>query len=139
VRVVAEKMIIGGIGPARTAGVTVGMQWLTALESAGLSREGRQPMTIPIDWSDPALQAILACPDGSQAWKMVDTYLGPIRDAIWAKRRAARPKRGGRRTASQREAGQKLLAEALEEGRRMREDVEMEEEMLRRLNKRRLA
>ncbi len=88
-----------------------------------------------IDWDDPTVQAILACPDGSQAWKMLDTYLKPVRDEIFAKRRAVRPKRGGRRTASQRERAQKLLAEAVEETRRMREDFEMEEEMMRQLAK----
>ena len=36
-----------------------------------------------IDWDDPTVQAILACPDGSQAWKMLDTYLKPVRDEIF--------------------------------------------------------
>ncbi len=90
---------------------------------------------VTVDWSDPALQAILACADGSKAWKLVDTYLAPIRDEIWQRRRAAMPKRGGRRTASQRAEAAKLMAEALEEGRRMREEIEMEEEMMKRLAK----
>ena len=88
---------------------------------------------VTVDWSDPALQAIIACPDGTRAWTMLGTYLQPLRDAIWAKRRAVQPKRGGRRTASQRAEAAKQMAEALEEGRRFREEVEMEEAMMKRL------
>jgi len=94
---------------------------------------------VEINWDDPAVQAILTCREGGQAWKLLVAYVEPIREAIWAKRRAVRPKRGGRRTASQREAGQKLMAAVLEETRRIREDVEMEEQMLRQLKHKRLA
>ena len=90
---------------------------------------------VVIDWDDPALREILACADGSRAWKMLVAYLTPIRDAIWAKRREVRPKRGGRRTASQREASAKLLAEALAEAASMRAEVEMMEEVEMRLAK----
>ena len=37
---------------------------------------------VVIDWDDPALREILACADGSRAWKMLVAYLTPIRDAI---------------------------------------------------------
>ena len=98
---VASKILLGGISPAVMADASAGRRFSMVCESVRFSRRP-QAMTIQIDWSDPALRAILACEDGSKAWKMVDTYLGPIRDAIWAKRRSIRPKRGGRRTASQR-------------------------------------
>lgn len=57
-----------------------------------------------IDWDDPAVQAILACHDGRQAWELLLAYISflPLRqrleprDAIWARRREAMPKRGGR-------------------------------------------
>jgi hypothetical protein len=90
---------------------------------------------VVIDWDDPALQAILTCREGGRAWKLLGEYLEPVRDTIWSKRREGLPKRGGRRSASQREADEKLLAEALEESRRMREEVEWEEEMLRQVAK----
>jgi hypothetical protein len=86
-----------------------------------------------IDWDDPEVQAILACRDGGQAWKLLVACLVPVRDAIWARRRECLPKRGGRRSASQREAGAKLLAEAMAEAASMRAEVEMEAEMMRSL------
>jgi hypothetical protein len=92
-------------------------------------------MAMVIDWGDPALQAILTCREGDQAWKMLVAYLTPIRDAIWAKRREVRPKRGGRRTASQREASAKLLADALAESASLRAEVEMMAELEMRLAK----
>ena len=59
-----------------------------------------------IDWDDPAVRAIIACRDGRQAWEMLVAYLTPFRDAIWTRRREAKPKRGGRRSGTTR----KLLA-----------------------------
>ena len=71
----------------------------------------------------PALREILACADGSRAWKMLVAYLTPIRDAIWAKRREVRPKRGGR---TRRVKGtSNCLQEALAEAASMRAEVEI--------------
>jgi hypothetical protein len=60
---------------------------------------------VTIDWGAAAVRAILDCLDGKQAWRLLLEYVAPyrgqrieIRDAIWERRQAAMPQRGGRRT-----------------------------------------
>ncbi len=79
-----------------------------------------------IDWDDPAIAAILACRDNGHAWKLLVAYLEPVRDKIWAKRREGLPKRGGRRSAGQRTAANRALAEAVAKAASLRAEVEME-------------
>jgi hypothetical protein len=52
---------------------------------------------VQIDWEDPEVRAILDCREGRQAWDLLQAYVIPLRDAIWARRRETKPKHGGRR------------------------------------------
>jgi hypothetical protein len=54
-----------------------------------------------IDWDDPAVRAIIDCPDGIAAWHLLLGHLAPlkakrrreVRDAIWSRRREMMLKR----------------------------------------------